>query len=99
MNDMQACNPESDFFRAKVRDRICTLELKNCSMLAAIDLKCRDEMIHYLDSVSKSSTIKGSVALHRTQTDGATFNPPPCLAHADLDSKKRALLPSWPKVP
>ncbi len=58
MNDMQAYRLDSDFFRANVSDRICTVELKNCSMLAAIDLKCRDEMIHYLECVSKNSAIK-----------------------------------------
>ncbi len=58
MKDMQAYCPESDFFRAEVHDQICTLELKNCSMLAAIDLKCRDEVIDFLDSISKNSAIK-----------------------------------------
>lgn len=58
MSDIHALCLQSDFFLAKVRERICTLELLDCSMLSAIDLKCRDEITDYLNLVSKSDAIK-----------------------------------------
>jgi 2-(1,2-epoxy-1,2-dihydrophenyl)acetyl-CoA isomerase len=63
VNDTQAYCRESEYFSASVRDRICTIEIKNCSMLAVTDLKIRDEMGRYLDCVSNSRTVKVVVIL------------------------------------
>lgn len=58
MNNIQADGFESDFFKAKVHDQVCTVELINCSMLTSTDLRCRNEMVQLLDHIANIRTIK-----------------------------------------